>query len=50
LKVTVWEYDELAKSTIQETMKLKSEMNISGLWNEGSMGDRGERRRLFEGD
>jgi hypothetical protein len=22
LKVTVWEYDELAKSTIQETMKL----------------------------
>jgi hypothetical protein len=51
LKVTVLKYDEvLAKSSIQEIMKLKSKMNIGLLWNERSIGDRGERRRLFEGD
>jgi hypothetical protein len=51
LKVTVWKYDKLLeKLTIQEMMKLKSEMNIGGVWNEGSMGDRGERKKFFEGD
>jgi hypothetical protein len=51
LKVIVWKYDELlAKSSIQEMMKLKSEMNIGFVWNERSMGDRGEKRRFFERD
>jgi hypothetical protein len=31
-------------------MKLKSKMNIGEVWNEGSKGDQGERRRFFEGD
>jgi hypothetical protein len=51
LKMTVWKYDEvLAKSLIQEMMKLKSQMNFDLLWNEGIMGNRGERRKFFEGD
>jgi hypothetical protein len=31
-------------------IKLKSEINIDSVWNERSMGDRGEKRRFFEGD